>query len=306
MPTPDNLSPFPVLAIESSWVLDREAMGSKQKFWYRENNDATQWLFKYPQVNRQTGELAGQHWAEKIAEQVAKLLDTRFALVELAVFDGEWGSATKSFTHDGRTLLHGNELLASVVTGYDAQATFRHTTHTLENIFRALDWIGPASAQKWKPLFAEYIVLDALVANTDRHHENWGLLLQRTGVGWTAMLAPSFDHASSLGRELQDIRRMEILGKPDGLATYVNKGHGGIYWMADEKKSPSPLELVRLASGKYPDLFQSALRKVTQMDASQFEHIIARIPESWMSVAARRFALALLHHNHHQLLSLST
>lgn len=43
-------------------------------------------------------------------------------------------------------------------------------------------------------------MLDALVANLDRHHENWGIVVDPSGLLPTE-LAPTFDHASSLGDE---------------------------------------------------------------------------------------------------------
>ena len=62
-----------------------------------------------------------------------------------------------------------------------------------------------------KSRIAEYLVLDAVIGNTDRHHENWGILRQRRGNVWYGFVAPSFDHASSLGRELLDSRRDRLL-----------------------------------------------------------------------------------------------
>jgi len=63
------------------WVLESEAMGSKDKFWYRDG-DGPDWLFKFPQPN------TGQHWSEKIAAAVADGLNILHAQVELAVFQG--------------------------------------------------------------------------------------------------------------------------------------------------------------------------------------------------------------------------
>ena len=60
-------------------------------------------------------------------------------------------------------------------------------------------------------LIADYMVLDALIGNTDRHHENWGILRTRVDGQWEDKVAPSFDHASLLGRELQDVRREKLL-----------------------------------------------------------------------------------------------
>jgi hypothetical protein len=63
---------------------------------------------------------------------------------------------------------------------------------------------------------ARYFVLDALICNTDRHHENWGFLMtyqpvDSENVNDQLKMAPSFDHASSLGRELLPKRANEIL-----------------------------------------------------------------------------------------------
>lgn len=48
---------------------------------------------------------------------------------------------------------------------------------------------------------AGYVTLDALILNTDRHHENWALIRARSSDGRLIhRVAPTFDHASSLGR----------------------------------------------------------------------------------------------------------
>ena len=198
---------FPIFKVQSEWVLDDEAMGTKAKFWYRKPGVEVEWLFKYPQEN------TGQHWAEKIAAEVADLLRVPHARVELAEFEGERGSVTESFAREGRELRHGNEVLAKTVSYYDPGQRFRQSEHSLDNIWSALGrvFLRPESARRAKLRFAEYLMLDALIGNTDRHHENWGLLVRRVGDKFRGFLAPSFDHASSLGRELLDERRAELL-----------------------------------------------------------------------------------------------
>jgi hypothetical protein len=175
-------------------------MGSKEKFWFRESGELPEWLFKYPQAN------TGQHWAEKIAAEIAETLDILNAKVELAVFQGVRGCASESFAREGRELFHGNQVLAGQVLGYDPSKQFRQSDHTLSNIFKALERVfpSPEGARVAKESIARYLMLDAVIGNTDRHHENWGILRKRTPGGWTEIVAPSFDHASSLGRELLD------------------------------------------------------------------------------------------------------
>jgi len=118
--------PYPIIKVEPHWVLEPEAMGSKDKFWYRKpGTTEADWLFKYPQPN------TGQHWAEKIAAEVAAKLGVFHAVVELAIFQNERGSATESFAREGRELVHGNQALQGKVLGYNPGGTFHHSSHTL-------------------------------------------------------------------------------------------------------------------------------------------------------------------------------
>lgn len=295
-----SIDSYPVLTIQPERVLEDEAMGSKQKFWFRKPDDATDWLYKYPQPN------TGQHWAEKIAAEIAEELEILHAKVELALFAGLQGSATESFARDGRELYHGNQVLAGQVLGYDPAKRFRQSSHTLANIFAALDRVfrRPETAAAAKQRIAGYLVLDALVGNTDRHHENWGILVKRTPKGRMGMIAPSFDHASSLGRELLDDTpgkcRVRIL-KENRVGAYAENAPGAIYWDEGDRRAIGPLELVRRAAAGYPDLFRPALRGLDNLEKESLERIVARVPTGWMSDAARQFAVELTCYNLRQL-----
>ncbi len=284
--------PYPVIVIRPESVLEPEVMGSKDKFWYR-GEDGSDWLFKFPQPN------TGQHWAEKVAAELADALYLFHARVELAVFEGYRGSATQSFVQDGRELYHGNQILAGQVLGYDPGKQFGQADHTLANVFLALERVFkvPGEARKAKERIAEYLVLDALIGNTDRHHENWGILRERTPRGWFGMVAPTFDHASSLGRELRDEgegRSRRRLLEEGRLSDYLRRARGAVFWSASDKHGPSPLELVRRARALYPDVFAPALACLDRLDSDTIDAILTRVPEDWMSPLARTFARELL------------
>ena len=221
------------------------------------------------------------------------------ARVELAIFEETRGSACESFSLAGWELVHGNQALAGHVLKYDPEKEFQQSDHTLENIFLALDrtFAHPDGASRAKERMASYLVLDAVIGNTDRHHENWGVLRRRTGGGWIGSLAPSYDHASSLGRELADEgdgRSRRKLLNEGKIGHYVERGRGAIFWSAADKHPVSPLELVRRAAGEYPEAFRSAMALVQNLSRERIENFVARVPSDWMSALARNFAVELM------------
>lgn len=190
--------------------------------------------------------------------------------------------------------------------GYDPSKMFKQSSHTLDNIFAALERVfpRPEAALAAKQRIAEYMVLDALIGNTDRHHENWGLLVERTPKNMIVSVAPSFDHASSLGRELLDESigncRARLL-KENRVGQYSEKAPGAIYWTIDDKKGVSPLELVRRAAQSHPELFRRAFSLLDKLEKEHLECIVRQVPLGWMSDVAREFAIKLTCYNVSQL-----
>ena len=226
------------------------------------------------------------------------MLGVMHAKVELATFGENPGSTTESFARNGRELIHGNEILAWIMSNYDVDARFGQSQHTLDNIWTALDkaFLMPEAGESAKRSFAGYLILDALIGNTDRHHENWGILRSRTGNGWRGFLAPSYDHASSLGRELQDDRRNLLLSE-NRVGTYAERGHGGIFWSEKARRGPSPLKLVRQAIVEYPALFRIPMERLGKVNENLLRDIVWRIPSDWMSSSARPFAIEQMCYN---------
>lgn len=122
---------FPIIKVESEWVLEPEEMASKRKFWYRPPGEhQRRWLFKCPQDN------TGQHWAEKIAAEISEIVGIRRAAVDLAMFDGQQGSVSKSFVHSGLELVHGNQILSTLLPSYDPTKRFHQANHTLQEVLQ--------------------------------------------------------------------------------------------------------------------------------------------------------------------------
>lgn len=280
------MAQFPIVSIPPAAREDTEQLGSKPKFWVL--LDGQRWLFKEARPN------TGEDWAEKAAAEIARALGINAAKVELAEYGGKVGCISCNFidVEAGEALVHGNEIMAWKVTGYDKAKIFRQADHTLENIQLAIRSLSDfAHTDVILTELAGYMVLDALIGNTDRHHENWGLRLHKPVAmqGRILSAAPSFDHASSLGRELLDARRVEFLANKQE-DKYISKGRGGIFRDPQQAHGENPLRLVQLAARAYPTYFRPALERIAALDTQVLHDIFESLPPERAPEPAKRFA----------------
>jgi hypothetical protein len=290
---------YPIVEVRPEDVEDAEQMGTKAKFWFRRGRE--RWLFKEPRGN------TGEHWAEKVAAEIGLRLGVSCARVELADYQGKRGSASLSFADrsEGKLLIHGNEMLAAIVSGYDKDKMHKQCEHTWDHILTVF-----AHLKSLKHLdrsaeidMAGYVVLDALIGNVDRHHQNWGCLLQMLPEGKSRLtIAPSFDHASSLGRELLPEEAARRVAEKR-VANYVEKGRGGIYRASADKRGANPLALACELASDRPDLFAPWLERLIQLPMESLAECVERLPESWAALSNRRFAVEFLRHSSTKLTS---
>lgn len=280
---------YPVVDVKQSWMVRIEEMGSRDKFWYQASTNGPEWLFKSPRDG------TGEHWAEKISSEVAALLGIDHATTELATFHGKRGSVSKSFIGAGGRLTHGNQLLEREFEGYDGKKRYDQSDHFLDNIWETIEKVFKDSQhiKDAKLRISECLVLDAVIGNTDRHHENWGVLVRRVNDHSEEIIAPSYDHASALGRELLDVKRDSLLAT-GGVGRYVERGHGGVYWTRDSSSAPSPLELVRRAVRAYPEDLLPAIDRVKVLNEIAATELVSRVPSDWMTGTARELATAMI------------
>lgn len=171
--------------------------------------------------------------------------------------------------------------------------------HNLDNIHRVLAPL-PAANIGGRGLtafdqFCGYLVLDALVANRDRHEENWGVLRDPSG---RLSLAPSFDHGNSLAFNVTDDYRRRQLERDPTLTSWCRHG------CADRFEAGREITLVdfahqalRRATPESTDLWLDRLGNITSQD---WADAIDPIPE--MSGVCRTFCLQLLSTNQRRLL----
>lgn len=302
---------FPTHRIDRSRAQQFEQLGSKPKFWFRE--DDRRLLFKAE--DRGTGE----DWAEVVACHLCRLLGLPHVEYELAAeYDGEEfrrpGVICENMAPPPKSLILGNQLLLAIDPTYPTAQRFKVKQHTVDAVCEILSWFRPPEAD-WMTsvapgistaldIFVGYALLDAWIANQDRHHENWGAIWD--GVeGATLSLAPTFDHGAALARNLQDSERSERLTTPDrnrAVSTFVTKGRSAFFRSGEDLKPLLLLDAFREFASHAPDaghVWQESLQTVRTEDVSV---ILEQVPDDRMSEVCRQFTLELLESNRQRLL----
>lgn len=283
-----TLSLFPVIEIDQHAEIP-EQLGTKEKFWIRQKGQLR--LLKFGR------EGTGEDWAEKVACELCGLLSLPHAHYDLARYNGRFGVLSPSIVGEGERLILGNEVINSVSSGYNTALSYRQREHTISRVLAALARFT-SSKEDNQCFFAGYLLLDAWIGNTDRHHENWGLI---NHGGKVVSLAPTFDHASSLGRELSDEVRSMRLSTKDSRYTveaFAEKARSAIYENQHDRKPLSTSAAFFSAASKLPrKCGEYWIRTLAAIHVDEIDKIFLRIPEEFMSIPCRDFAKRILHHN---------
>jgi len=288
--------PFQVIDTSSWRVDDTEAIGEEEKIWLL-SPEGTRWLFK--PVVRHEGWQQGEDWAERVACEVARLMDVPAAEIELATRGGRPGCLSRSVIPAGWEMQHGAVMLSGLVDGYQSRVKYR-TGHNLANIEAALRRCGPPSMAMLSDsfdgfaAFVGFLLFDALIANCDRHDENWSVLRDPLSDEPPA-LAPSYDHANSLGFNLQDTARTRWL-KGRKIAEWAEKGRATRFERTADTPAPTLVALARDAIDRTSDGVRTYWRdRVGSLTEDDFRAILDAVPN--LSDPGRTFALQLLQVN---------
>lgn len=298
---------YPVFDVTNA-ISDRpEALGTKEKTWLTPNEGMglpiKPHLFKIGRPG------TGEDWAEKVCCELLKLLDVPCAEYHLALRDRTRGVISERFHPEKSSFLPANMILAKIDKQYDGSLRFKQGRYKLPivlGVLRALNLRCPIGFEDRYPnlstheLFIGYLVFDCLVGNTDRHHENWGVVIVREDGEAAFHLAPSFDHASSLGRNETDERRAFRLTTKDNRASveaYAERGRSAFYGLGTGANTLTNRQVMSMLVETFPAATRFWANKICAVELSQCREIFGRIGTDVLSEQAMDFGLRMLTYN---------
>ncbi len=278
-----------------------ESLGSKEKFWFDLGGKKA--LFKRARPG------TGEDWAEKVACELCRLLGLPHAIYELATWRGRRGVVSESFVEKDEALIHGNELLQATDRGYPHEV-LRPREYRLRIVLKRIEAFGKipddsplvtGGLRTWADLFAGYLLFDAWIGNQDRHHENWGGIF-RSATEFR--LAPTFDHASSLGRnESDEVRAKRLATKDEGYSVkaYANRAMTP-FFQAGTQQCWKTVDAFRFAEAQNPVGARIWLKRLGRIGYEEMEGVFRAIPAPLISEEGIQFALKLLEINQRRLM----
>ncbi len=146
-----------------------------------------------------------QYWMEVIAYMVGQAMGIEVPKAfpaELTENGQKEPGALLEWFYDPRSegFIYGRDLFLRINPAFDNDKGIQHNLHELTLLCRAI-------AQKigwendWKKWLLDMLVFDSLIGNTDRHQENWGVVVLPSSPQSRYLLSPFFDNGTSLGHE---------------------------------------------------------------------------------------------------------
>jgi hypothetical protein len=320
---------YPIIDISGCIQIDFEQMGTKSKFWYKgESNEL--WLFKATLSTDKFGnnvERVGENWAEKISCEIAKLLNIPCAEYELASHEGQQGVITKNFVAQSEDMHYGNTLLDQFETlmqykkekmGKDNPDTIQqekvnpNSNHKLTYIDIVLEkfiinkpvrWASLPNIKDANDVFAGYLMFDVLIANQDRHNENWGVIVIGNKHKY---LAPTFDHGASLGRNESDKTKEERLRSKDKgkqISKYVTKAKSQVLDKNGRRLKTIDAFLYYSVISR-PLAAMQWLSVLENIPDASLISIVKKVPECIMNDLSKEFVINIILENKKRLLEL--
>lgn len=286
----------------TSWqLLEVEKKGQDERRWVRDPITDQAWLFKPVVIH--DGHRQGEDWAEVLASHIGQRLGVPCAEVRLATSRGIEGCVSKDHKpREGWQIQPGSVLLTDVEPAYQSRVKGR-PGHSLENIQLLLS--GLAAPLGFEPVeftafdvFVGYLVMDAVIANRDRHDDNWSVL--RPPDHGPDRLCGAYDQAGALGFNLTDDYRLQCI-QSGHVQNWARKGTAHRFEHPPEEAPPTLIAFAHRALAMVETSVASRwLSAVDDLDVDEVE-VQARLSPV-MSEPAVTFAMSVLRINRERML----
>ncbi|WP_107841791.1 HipA domain-containing protein [Metasolibacillus meyeri] len=257
-----------------------QASGTRNKFWVNapeELFEGKEFLFKESKT------VLGELWAEKITAEMGKLLNLSMMHVQFAKYNETYGVIMQNFSPKGFELRDGGTFLSKSIPNFDVNSL---DYYTIENIMIEISRLGMETQ------FIELCLFDALVACTDRHCENWGVIFD----GENYHFSPIYDNGSALGFNVHDKKLNLYASDLRAFQAFTNRTQTLIEVNGNSK--PKVAMLLNYLYDNYKSLVVEIINNFKTFDLNKALEIINKVPEKIMSKKQKEWVYCLIAYRH--------
>ena len=278
--------------------------GASEKIILENPEDGKKGIFKFPKTF-DDGNITGEYWAEKLACEIAKLIDIPCADVDIGIYNGRYGSMSYIFVKEdsSESLIEGINFILSEYPTYD-RYKFKDiktgTIYSVQMIIKSLQFLFDAPLVIQSVL--KILVFDCLIGNSDRHPNNWGLILNTETLDIS--IAPMYDNGSSLcsyvEEEAIDIHFIDHM-KFNSLV--VTKAFSRVGW--EDKRKIRHFELLHKIKKYYYDQTVDVVGKIArQLSYNVLEYILSQFSDDIISINMKKLLLEYLNAKRNRILDI--
>ncbi len=221
-----------------------------------------------------------QYWVEIFAYQFGCLIDVSVPPAFIAYNSQTQNPAALiewSYTLEKDEYESGGDIMQRLIPNYDRH---KGRQHNLKSIFEYLETLEFVANCDWQKQWAKMLMFDALIGNTDRHQENWGLIIPATPlVRRQYVLAPAMDNGTSMGHEIM-IQNLKKYIKSEEIQKYIRKGkpHMALAPISEYKKRDNQEMFIQRVAQAYPYL-KEIMEKCLDFSVKDVSEILDRLQD---------------------------
>ncbi|HVE43527.1 MAG TPA: HipA domain-containing protein [Gammaproteobacteria bacterium] len=204
----------------------------------------------------------------------------------------------------------GGDYCQQYIPNFDSKKGKKHNFETVSLIFRDLTEKNPLFFKaNWKDYWAMAFTFDALIGNTDRHQDNWGIIMTPLfcAGSWDEKMriSPIFDNGTSMGHEISS-DKFQYYQNDANLKKYISKGWHHMKWGINDTASLGHVEMIKKFTSEYPETRDLILNCLKRVNYDTFESILGMLTSFdvpvRLSTERAAFVLRLLQFRHQRLL----
>jgi len=198
----------------------------------------------------------------------------------------------------------GGDYCRQYIPDFHRKKGEEHNFETIVRIFEDLREKYPNFLEDWKTYWAKAFAFDALIGNTDRHQDNWGII--RNPSNDEIRISPVFDNGTSLGHEIT-FGKFKSFDDVNRLKQYVKSGWHHMKWTLSDTEPMGHLELLKKLATEHPETRQVMLDSLKMVNIEVFrvilEGLVAFDVPVRLTAERANFMLKLLQFRHQRLLN---